>query len=97
MEIRVILPENEPPATVKEVVTALKSAKLKPQLQNKDWGNWIVFDTEETVISIESNRGLTSSATIEYEENDWNFVQKITSVFIELGWLGEDHDGPYQL
>ncbi len=97
MELRVILPDEEPPQTLKEITSALRAAKLKPELQNKDWGDWIHFSEQVTVISIASTRGLTSSATIEYEEDDWDFVQKLLKVFSKKGWMGDDQDGPYPL
>lgn len=97
MELRVILPEQEPAQTLKEIVSALRSAKLKPDLRNKDWGDWIYFEDQATVISIASTRGLSSSATIEYEDVDWDFVQKILKTFSKKGWLGDDEDGPYPL
>lgn len=97
METRVILPDSEAPQTIREVVAALKAKKLKPSHQKKDWGDWIVFDGSETVISIESMRGLTSSATIESDEEDWEFRQSIINAFAKLGWMGEDEDGPYPL
>ena len=61
METRVILPEGEPPATIKEVVLALKGEKLSARHDKKSWGDWIVFEGKETVVSIESQRGLARS------------------------------------
>jgi len=97
METRVHLPATEPPATIKEVVAALKSAKLKPSHQKKDWGDWIVFEGLQTVISIESMRSLTTNATIEEAEGEDDALIKVIAAFRKLGWYGEDEDGPYQL
>jgi len=100
METRVHLPDSEPPATIKEVVAALKSQKLNASHDAKSWGDWIHFEGSETVISIESVRGLTTSGTIEVSENesvDSDIYVKIINSFRKLGWHGEDADGPYPL
>ena len=97
MDTRVILPDSEPTQTISEVVAALRSKKLKPKHEKKDWGDWITFAGKETVIAIESARGLTSSATVESLENEWDFNLKILQSFAKLGWMGEDENGPYPL
>ena len=101
METRVIVPENEAPHTVRSVVVTLKSIKLKPRHDVKDWGDWIHFDDSTIVISIESNNGLTSSATIELDneddEKELEIHRKILKAFHKLGWKGEDEDGYYEI
>lgn len=92
------LPEYETPATIKEVVHALKDQKLKAVHDKQSWGDWINLQGCETVISIESMRGLTRSATIELSEKDPEEVEmKIVAAFRALGWYGMDEDGEYQL
>ena len=97
METRIFIPESKPPQSITEVMTALRSQKLKPQHQKKDWGDWILIPSTETVIAIESVRGMASSATVESVENEWELNQKILAVFAKLGWMGEDDEGPYPL
>jgi len=97
LETRVRLPDNAPPSSISEVVTALRSQSLKPKHDKKSWGDWINFETKQTVISIESIRGLTSSATIEEAPGEEKLRQSILNAFSKLGWLGEDEDGPYSL
>ena len=97
MNTRISLPSSEPPQSITEVITALKTKKLRPKHEKKDWGDWISFADKETVISIESIRGLATSATVESAENEWDFLQKILQIFATLGWQGEDEDGPYPL
>ncbi|BCX47242.1 hypothetical protein HAHE_11500 [Haloferula helveola] len=84
--------------TVKEVVSALKKEKLEPSHEAKNWGDWIHIEGCDTVISIESLRGLTGSATIEHAEDERNDpTQAILRAFHQLGWEGVDEDGPYPL
>ncbi|MDQ8191677.1 hypothetical protein [Roseibacillus persicicus] len=97
METRVLLPEGEAPATIKEVVLALQAQKLSVRHDKKNWGDWLVFEAAETVVSIESNRGLTSSATIEEAEGEEDLNLAIVAAFRKLGWEGEDEDGRYPL
>lgn len=101
METRVVLEDSIPPQTIRSIVATLKSIKLKAFHDCKDWGDWITFSNSSIVISIESVRGLTSSATIELENEDdeaelENQV-KILTVFSKLGWKGVDQDGIYIL
>ncbi len=92
------LPEHDPPSTIKEVVSALKSQKLGAVHDKQSWGDWINLDGYQTVISIESMRGLTRSATIELSEDDPEEVElKILAAFRKLGWYSVDEDGEYQL
>ncbi len=92
------LPEHETPATIKEVVSALKSQKLGAVHDKQSWGDWIHLEGHQTVISIESIRGLTRSATIELSEDDSEEVElKILAAFRKLGWYSMDEDGEYQL
>ena len=97
METRVILPDSKPAQSIKEVVTALRSQKLKPRHEKKTWGDWIYLDRAETVVAIESIRGMATSATIESTESEWEINQKVLTAFARLGWMGEDDEGPYPL
>ena len=97
METRVMVPEGEPPATIKEVVLALKEEKLSARHDKQNWGDWIVFEAKETVISIESQRGLARSATIEGAEGEDELESLIVAAFRKLGWEGEDEEGRYPL
>ena len=99
METVLQLPESETPTTLTEVVAALKKQYLKAHLQTKTWGDWIYFDDYRTVISIESMRGLSSSATIEHAEGE-ETGEPITSIyraFGTLGWHGIDAEGQFPL
>lgn len=97
METRVLVPEGEPPATIREVVLTLKDLKLPARHDKQSWGDWIVFEGRETVISIESNRGLASSAIIEEAEGEDELSGQVMAGFRKLGWEGEDEDGRYPL
>lgn len=93
-----MLPDSEPPCTISEVVAALGKAKLKARHEAKNWGDWIHLEDHRTVISIESMRGLTSSATIEHAEGEEDTpADAILEAFAALGWQGVDDDGPYPL
>ncbi|MDB4054480.1 hypothetical protein N9496_00635 [Akkermansiaceae bacterium] len=98
METRVHLPDMEPPASITEVILALRSKKLEPKHEKKDWGDWITFPGKQTVISIESMRGLASSATVEHAEDDGDDINmQILSAFGKLGWMGSDEEGEFRL
>ena len=97
METRVHLPDSEPPATIREVVSALKKQKLAAKHDKQSWGDWVNIDGKQTVISIESMSGLTTRATIEEAEGEDAILVACISAFRELGWHGEDEDGPYPL
>lgn len=97
METRVLLPENEPPITIREVVLALEAQKLSARHDKQNWGDWIQFAGKETVVAIESNRGLASSAVIEGAEGEEELCEAIMAAFRALGWFGEDADGRYRL
>ena len=98
METRVHLPDMEPPASITEVILALRSKKLEPKHEKKDWGDWITFPGKQTVISIESMRGLASSATVEHAEEDGDDINtQILSAFAKLGWMGSDEEGGFRL
>lgn len=98
MNTVVQIPEGESPCTISEVVAALKKEKVEARHQKKDWGDWIILSGSETVISIESMRGLTSTATIEHAESEADgLALQIQSAFHKLGWEGVDEDGPYPL
>ncbi len=98
METVLQLPESEDPCTIREVVEALRKEKLSPRHEAKNWGDWIHLEGYGTVISIESMRGLTSSATIEHGEGeDEEPADAILRAFGTLGWVGIGEDGEYPL
>ncbi|MDX1680617.1 MAG: hypothetical protein R3242_07795 [Akkermansiaceae bacterium] len=99
METQVILPDSEAPSTIREVVAALRKVNLEARHEAKDWGDWIHLAGHDTVISIESMRGLTSSATIEHAEGEEQGkpADAILKAFASIGWQGVDEDGPYPL
>jgi hypothetical protein len=98
MQTVVQTPEGEVACTIREVVAALKKQKLEARHEAKDWGDWIHLEGSETVISIESMRGLTSTATIEHAEEEANDPRlAIFAAFHQLGWIGIDEDGEYPL
>lgn len=99
METILQLPSSSAPSTLDEVLNSLKKEHLEPRLESKAWGDWIYLDGYNSVISIESNRGLSSSATIEHAEGeeDGEFVQCIRRAFARLGWHGVDDDGEFAL
>ncbi len=99
METQLQLSDSSSPSTLNEVLDALKKQHLEPRLESKAWGDWIYLGGYNSVISIESNRGLSSSATIEHAdgEEDGEFVQCIYRAFKKLGWHGVDDDGEFTL
>ncbi|MDG0994167.1 MAG: hypothetical protein P8O22_05485 [Akkermansiaceae bacterium] len=98
METRLHVPDMDPPSSISEVMIALRDKKLEPKHEKKDWGDWITFSGKNTVISIESMRGLASSATIEHAEEDGDEINmNILAAFGQLGWMGSDEDGEFRL
>ena len=98
METQVHLPDTEPPSSIVEVMVALRDQKLEPRHEKKDWGDWISFPGKGTVISIESMRGLASSATVEHCEDDGDEINtRILAAFGSLGWMGSDEEGDFRL
>ncbi len=87
------------PTTLDDVLASLGKEHLDPRLESKAWGDWIYLDGYNSVISIESNRGLSTSATIEHAEGEeeGEFVQCIHRAFGRLGWHGVDDDGEFAL
>lgn len=87
------------PSPLTEVLASLKKEHLEPRLESKAWGDWIYLDGYSSVISIEANHGLSSSATIEHAEGeeDGEFVQCIHRAFGRLGWHGVDDEGEFAL
>lgn len=97
VDTRVMVPEGEPPAAISEVVVAMKDLGLEARHDKQTWGDWIVFANKETVISIESTRGLARSATIEEVDGEDETLGKVMECFRKLGWEGEDEDGRFRL
>lgn len=98
METVLQLPDSEEPCTLDEVIVALRKEKLHPRLESKNWGDWIHFEGSRTVISIESMRGLTTSATIEHDDDDADdLIPAILRAFGSLKWVGIGEDGEYPL
>lgn len=99
METLLQLSDSETPSTLTEVLDSLSKEHLEPRLESKAWGDWIYLDGYNSVISIESNRGLTSSATIEHGEGeeDGEILQCIYRAFARLGWHGVDDEGVFPL
>ena len=98
MDITIVLPEDSSPSTLREVIAALRAQKLDISHDHKNWGDWLRIDGCETVISIECNHGLASSATIEHSEDDSeDILPALYRAFHHLGWVGIDEEGEYQL
>lgn len=99
METLLQLSDTSAPSTLTEVLDSLKKEHLVPRLESKVWGDWIYLEGYKSVISIESNRCLSSSATIEHTEGEENgeLVQSIFRAFARLGWHGVDEDGKFAL
>lgn len=99
METLVRLPSSAPPTPLTEVIAALRKEFLGPRLESKTWGDWIYLECYDTVISIESNGGLSHSATIEHGEgeDDGEPIDSILRAFGRLGWRGVDDDGEFTL
>lgn len=97
METLVHTPDSDQPCTIAEVLAALEKQGLKAKHEAKHWGDWIYLEGSDTVISIESMRGLTSRATIEHGEAGDDPTPAILSAFHQLGWIGSDEDGEFAL
>lgn len=99
METLLQLPEEEAPSTINEVLAALRKQDLEPRHEKKSWGDWIHLEGYSTVISIESNRGLSRSATIEHGEGEESDepIPSIFRAFGQIGWHGIDDDGEFEL
>jgi hypothetical protein len=99
METLVRTPESAPPTTLVEILNALRKEHLDPRHESKTWGDWIHLECYNTIISIESLHGLSSSATIEHGEGeeDGEPVESILRAFGKLGWHGLDDDGEFPL
>lgn len=98
METVLHLPATTEACSIKQVVSALHTQGLSPKHDKKDWGDWINLPPNRTVISIESERGMTRSATVEYAEGEDDHLEiPIITAFRELGWYGTDEDGEYLL
>lgn len=99
METLLQLSEEEAPSTITEVLSALRKQDLEPRHEKKSWGDWIHLEGYTTVISIESNRGLSRSATIEHGEGEEQDepIPAIFRAFGHIGWRGIDSDGEFEL
>ncbi len=99
METIIKLPDDETPSTISEILASLRKEHFEPRHEAKAWGDWIYLDSYTTVISIECNRGLSSSATIEHGEGEEEGepTVSILRAFGRLGWHGIDDDGEYPL
>lgn len=99
METLLQLKEDEAPSTLTEVLASLRKQDLEPRHEKKSWGDWIHLEGYNTVISIESNRGLSRSATIEHGEGeeDGEPIISIFRAFGQIGWHGIDDDGEFEL
>ena len=77
---------------------ALRTQGLDPSHEKKNWGDWINLRGHQTVISIESMRGLARSATVEHDDGDADdLLPAIFAAFAALNWMGCDEDGEYAL
>ena len=99
MEPLIKLPETATPSTITEILDSLRKEHFEPRHEAKAWGDWIYLNTYTTVISIECNRGLSSSATIEHGEGEEEGepVPSLYRAFGRLGWHGIDDDGEFPL
>ena len=99
METLVKLPETATPSTIGEILASLRKEHLEPRHAAKAWGDWIYLESYSTVVSIECNRGLCGSATIEHGEGeeDGEPAASILRAFGRLGWHGMDDDGEFTL
>lgn len=99
METLIKLPDDAAPSTIVNVLASLRKEHFEPRHEAKAWGDWIYLDTYTTVISIESNCGLSSSATIEHGEGEEEGepIISILRAFGRLGWMGIDADGEFAL
>lgn len=90
--------EGGEPASVSEVVGALKKVGFETKLENPNWGCWIHLSGYQTSISVDLERRLISRACLEIDDADPDEVQsKLFAAFAKLGWQGEDEDGPFRL
>jgi hypothetical protein len=98
METLLHLPDRKPPSSLVEVIQVLRDRKLEPLHDHKSWGDWIVFPGYDTVVSIESIRGLARSATIEHADpEETELVNDILAAFGKLGWWGREGDEEFAL
>ena len=87
MNTVVQLPDDAVACTIREVVSSLRDQKVESRHEKKAWGDWI-----------ESNRGLTSTATIEHAEDEPDgLALQLQAAFHGLGWVGVDEDGSFPL
>lgn len=99
METLLKLPDDAPPSPISEILASLRKEHFEPRHEAKAWGDWIYLSTYTTVISIECNRGLSSTATIEHGEGEEEGepIPSLYRAFGRLGWVGIDSDGEFLL
>lgn len=98
MDFLVAAPDSSNPSSLRSVLAALRAQKLTVNHDHKNWGDWIRLEGCETVISIEVAHGLTSTATIEHNEDDSeDILPAIYRAFDHVGWIGIDEEGEFQL
>lgn len=99
METLVKISDTAKPNTIIEVLDALRKEHFEPRHEAKAWGDWIHLKSYTTVISIESNCGLSRTATIEHgeDEEEGEPTVSILRAFARLGWVGMDDDGEFPL
>lgn len=99
METLIQISESTSPSTIIEILDSLRKEHFEPRHEAKAWGDWIYLNGYSTIISIECNHGLSSSATIEHGEGeeDGEPVASILRAFARLNWHGIDDDGEFPL
>ncbi len=99
METLLKLPNDSTPTTIAEVLASIRKEHFEPRHEAKAWGDWIYLQSYTTVISIESNNGLSTSATNEHGEGEEEGEPTVSIFrsFARLGWMGVDDDGEFPL
>lgn len=99
METLIKLPESAAPSAIADILASLRKEHFEPRHEAKAWGDWIYLDCYSTVIAIECNHGLSSTATIEHGEGEEEGepTTSIYRAFGRLGWHGIDDEGEFPL
>lgn len=99
METILKLPDGTAPTAISELLAVLRKEYFTARHDAKAWGDWIHLDGYQTVISLECNHGVTSSATIEHAEGEEEGepTASILKAFAKLGWNAIDDEGEYAL